>query len=554
MTVPPPGPHTVTERAGSSWEKWAVLVLLAYSGAFALVAPVTNYDSQVYNMARLCIAHSAGGLFGNKGWNTVRQIAFPWTFDAIHYPCLFLHWGYGLPSFACLTGILVIVFRLVAACGTAQRAWRCCLALTALPTLVFQATITKNDIPVVFAIGCWYYAWRLWRQEQRGVYVLFMALALSFAAGAKSSGLPFFVLLGGGTLWQMRSSPGPAIRFSIWIAVFFVSFGGVEIYLNNWRVYHAPLGPPAFIAQNRNRDGVAGGTANFIRYCFGNMDVGIDAFDPTSPVAGWLESACLDFERFVGLPKDIGYRSDFGDVDANMHFLRSGGDSDSDFGPIGALALLAGLVFVLALPRSDPVWKLAATGVAVFALTSYTVAWMVWNARFLMLAFCLFTLALTLWLDRLRPTGTSRFLQSAFSLLVIYSAVAYPCASFNRKPVDLWRAIAHRPAYEMKERLAMLEITSDIRRRASVIGSSVMLLQAGGDSWVFCIMELRGLHVLPVPVVSRESLLGASRVAHGALPVYLLTLNTPVDPTIAPTLRLIKNYGESESALYEWRP
>ena len=280
------------------WAKWIVLSLMAYYAAFAIVAPAMNYDSQVYNLARLAIAQT-GGLFGNHGWNSEREVLFPWSFDAIHYPFLFLRRGDCLPSFACFVGLQIIVYRLVAEARSARQAWWCCLALLAMPTVVFQAVCTKNDLAVVFAVGCWYYAWRLWRNERRDVYLLSMSLALSFAAGSKTTGLPFFGALGTYTLWQLRADRRAAVRFAVCMVAGFALLGSVEIYLNNALVYHSPLGRPAFLAQNKNRDGFSGATANFIRYCFGNLNVGIDAANPASPVAGWLQNACREFLRFV---------------------------------------------------------------------------------------------------------------------------------------------------------------------------------------------------------------------------------------------------------------
>lgn len=538
------------------WAKWAVVALLAYWTAFALVAPVTNYDSQTYNLARLSIAQ-AHGLFGNPGWSTVRQVVFPWTFDAIHYPFVLLRGGYNLPSFACFLGLLIIVYRRVAATGRAAHAWLCCLALLALPTLVFQSLCTKNDVAVVFGVACWYYAWGLWTAERRNVYLLFMALALAFAAGAKTSGLPLFALLGAFTLWHLRSSPWSAVRFVCWMAVFFVLFGSVEIYINNQRLYHAPLGPPEFIAQNQNRDGLAGGIANFIRYCFGNMSVGIDAANPSSPFASWMENTCRQFLSFVGLSNGVGYRSGFGEVDANMQFLKLGLDSESDFGPVGALALVASLIFVLALSHTDPVWKLAAAGIATMFLTSYTVAWMMWNTRFLVLSFALFTLALTLWILRLNLGAAGRFLRSAYFTLAVFSAVIYPLNSFNKRPSDLKEALIHRSAYGLRERLAMLEVVKDLQERTNVNRPSELLLHAGPDSWVFCIMDLPGLHVVSTPVLDMPALVAASK-HHGAgtgdLPVYVLLLNLPVDPALAPALTLVKKYGEIDTTLFKWEP
>ncbi len=538
------------------WAKWIVVTLLAYWATFAVVAPVMNYDSQVYNLARLFIAH-AGGLFGNHGWNSERQVLFPWTFDAIHYPFLFIYRGYCLPSFACFLGLLIIVYRLVAAARSPRQAWWCCLSLLAMPTLVFQSVCTKNDLAVVFAVGCWYYTWRLWQAERRGVYPLFMALALCFAAGAKTSGLPFFGLLGVFTLWKLRLDRRAAVHFAGWMALCFLLFGSVEIYLNNLLVYHSALGRPAFLAENQNRDGLAGATANFIRYCFGNMNVGIDAANPASPVAAWLENACRGFLNFVGLSGNLGYRNGYGEVDANMRFLKAGFDSASDYGPVGALALIASLVFVLARPPADPLWKLAAAGLATLVLTSYTIAWMMWNARFLLMSFCLFALALTLWLLRLGDHWPGRLLRSTFFILMAYSAVIYPLHSFNKKPSDLWLALMHRPAYEMSEMPPMLEVVRDLHARASAIEPSDLLLHAGSDSWVLCILEMRDVHVVPAPTIDPEILAAAShgsRHLPGVRPVFILTVNDPVDPSVDPTLTKIKTYDAAHAALYEWRP
>ncbi len=69
--------------------KWVVLSLLAYWLVYALVVPVTGWDSQTHDVARLLIANH-GGLFGNHGFNMVPQVSFPWGFNAVEYPFLFL--------------------------------------------------------------------------------------------------------------------------------------------------------------------------------------------------------------------------------------------------------------------------------------------------------------------------------------------------------------------------------------------------------------------------------------------------------------------------------
>ena len=536
------------------WGKWITLALLAYWGVFALVAPVMNWDSQTYNLSRLYVAHQ-GGLFGNTAWSSARQVFFPWTFDAIHYPFLPLLRGYCLPSFAWLVGVLVVVYRLVSMARTPAVAWWCCLSLLSLPTLIFQSICTKNDVAVVFALACWFYAWRLWRETGRDRYVGYMALALCFGAGAKTTGLPYLGVLGLFTTWHLRGRPGQAGRFVGLGIVFFLLFGSVETYLNNWLVYHAFLGPKEVIAPNVNHDGLAGAVATFIRWCFGNMNIGVDAPNPTSPFPGWMEDACRGFLRLVGL-QDLGYRATTGDTDANMRFLKLGFDVGSDYGPVGALAIIGGLIFLFARPWTDPIWKLAAAGFATLALTSYTIAWMMWDARFLVQTFALLTLGLSLWVFSLGTTGAGRCVRTFFQVLVVYSAIIYPLYSVAKKPSDLVKAVRHRLDYEMTERPLMLEIASDVRRLKPAIGSSPLLLLGSDDSWMLCILEIRGLHVLAAGALDQKALEAASRDRAGSSPrpVYVLYLDRPLDPGVEPLLTLVSKYQEPNSALYRWQP
>ena len=94
----------------------AASLILAYWALYAIVAPVTVWDSHTYNLARLLLAER-GGLFGNELWNDHRQQSFVWAFDAVHYPLLKIAWGVALPSFLCFVGVLVVVFLISRECS-----------------------------------------------------------------------------------------------------------------------------------------------------------------------------------------------------------------------------------------------------------------------------------------------------------------------------------------------------------------------------------------------------------------------------------------------------
>ena len=131
--------------------------ILVYWGIYALIAPVTNSDSHVYDLARLSVVERAG-FWQASAWNSIRQVIFPWTFDAIHYPFLKAGWGFALPSFLAFLGLLIIIFELIAPKSGSKAALWSVLTLLTMPTLMLQATTTKNDLVIAFGVGCWLYS------------------------------------------------------------------------------------------------------------------------------------------------------------------------------------------------------------------------------------------------------------------------------------------------------------------------------------------------------------------------------------------------------------
>lgn len=85
-----------TEAPALSWTgrvaRAVSLLMFAYWGLYALLAPVTNIDSQMYNLARLELA-LRGGLFANPYFTSVFHVMHPWGFDAVHLPFMALGWG-----------------------------------------------------------------------------------------------------------------------------------------------------------------------------------------------------------------------------------------------------------------------------------------------------------------------------------------------------------------------------------------------------------------------------------------------------------------------------
>jgi hypothetical protein len=203
-----------------------------------------------------------------------------------------------------------------------------------MPTMVYQAT-TKNDLVVVFLVGCWFYSLFRYRLERAPWLLVACGLSLGFLAGAKTSGIFFAILLFPVTLVIIRRYKAKLTPFLASLIASILLFGSVETSLLSYFRYGHPLGPRAFVKMYSNRDGTAGAMANFIRYYIGNISLGVYSDYGRSTLPGQLEALTRYSLRTLNLT-DAGYRSDF--HDSNLQFLKTDKDDSSDFGIFGWLA------------------------------------------------------------------------------------------------------------------------------------------------------------------------------------------------------------------------
>jgi hypothetical protein len=460
---------------------WA---LFLYWAVYCLVAPVTNIDSQMYNLARIVLAMK-GGLFGNGLFTSVFQVMWPWSFDAVHLPFLEIGWGFALPSFLCLAGTCYVAFAMVRSRFGAEAAWVAVVSLVALPCLVYQGTSTKNDIPVLFAGATWAYArWR-WEREQQGAHLFWMVLALGFMSGAKTTGALYAAILGAWTLWELRGSPRLAARALAGLALAALLFGSVETYVDSARLFGDPLGPPDVVRQLRNPDGLRGAAANLSRYVAGSVYTGPTYSREASPRLAALIGAERSLLSAAGL-SDAGYDPRFSE--RSLFFFQSGLEEISGFGPVGSVAMLVTLAACLRWRPKAPWWRLAMAALAGFVAVSATVAYSDWGNRYLISWYALGTLAAVcaLW-ERQTPIRVP--LRWGFALVAIASALATPLLSFNRGPSALMASVRDRRAFEtsafpligrVRDRLAEL--------RARAPGATIYYV-AVNDSLVLPILE-----------------------------------------------------------------
>jgi hypothetical protein len=459
--------------------------ILIYWGFVALTFPVTNWDSQVYNLSRLMIAERAG-FWQTHAWNSVFQVMWPWTWDAVHFPFLRLGFGFALPSFAALLGILAIIYNLVSPRSGPIPALWACLTVVAMPTIVLQATTTKNDLAVVFEIGCWLYALDRYFKRKRRVYVFLAALGLAFAIGTKTSAIPLSAICTLVTLYLLRCEYSSCLFFVGTYLPLLILFGSVETYALSYKCFHNILGSPGLYQYHANRDGLRGGAANLIRYFFGNLSLGIDGHDQKSGISTFLEKGSKYLLGFLHLT-NAGIHSNF--TDEKLKFLKTGNSAGMDFGLPGAIAMVASPILLLRF-RSNPVGAVtAAAGILALIIISLSIGWQEWNARFLCLPFVLFGIAFAqaTFADR----SSNRALQALFGFLVIWSVLSFPLLAEYERPADLSEVFRSRKNLQFSERTILKAVYERVSQIHSGEPKTTWFLVADSNSWTLPFMTLR---------------------------------------------------------------
>ena len=512
-----------------------IFSIIAYWGLLALVLPVSNVDSHVYNLGRLAIAENAG-FWQTSAWNSPRQVIFPWTFDAVHYPFLKIGWASSLPSFLCLLGLLVMVFNLVSGqWGTNVGLWSV-LSLLAMPTVMIQATTTKNDLAVVFGVGCWWYSLVRFQLRQSKFFIFTSALSLAFTAGSKTYAVPICGILTLVTVWILRKQVKTLLMFVWFYVPCVVLFSSIETYVLSWQIYRHPLGPSDFVHDQRNRDGLRGLSANFIRYYLSNVSFGVEgAYTNQSGLAQYLENSCRKILYYLRL-NNAGYAFPHFFNDTTLEFTKKGDEYYSDYGLIGFVALLISSVYVWRPRWRNPCWVLVASGFAALALNAFLVGWMPWNARFLCLSFVLFGVALSVIIFGEMRRGF--WLRQVFGVLVIWTAFILPFLCADRRPIDLARAFYSRE-----------ELTFDQRPEDRRVYDDVIALRKKETGRWF-IVAGKNSYLLPFLTLQRESWILTPRweqitkfpAPEKGLPSFILALNLPI-PADLP-VEIVKKYED----------
>ncbi len=509
--------------------------VLVYWGLYALVTPVTTDDSQIYNVARLALAQR-GGFFGNPYWTSPLHVMIPWTFDAVHLPFLQLGFGFGLPSFLCLVGTLVAVFRMMRDRFGPDAAWLTVAGLLALPCLVYQATSTKTDIPLVFCSAVWAYGFWRWRRERTWPHLFWMVLAIGFMVGAKTTGLVFGPLLALATLLSLRRNRLHLMRVTAGLAAAVLLFGGVENYVESARLYRNPLGPPWIVNDLRNQHGLRGLAANFSRYVAGGVYLGQSEWEPSrAAITRLADAERWAFARLGWLDAGSNFRS----PDADLFFHQSGLEEFSGFGPLGTAAMVLMLAACVRWRPRDWSWRLAIAALGCVLLISLTVVYSMWNNRYLLVPYSLLVIGCVCFLWE----GEGRWrhlLRWCLAVVAVPAAVAAPLLSFNRTPASLVAAVCDRTTFETIN----VPIDGRVRARLHELRAATpqcrIVIGVYHDSVVLPYLTDRTLAANVVANAAMPALLQSGKLAAGDLVVLefevALPQLAPVETVTAPNL------------------
>jgi hypothetical protein len=513
--------------------KALIISILLYWGVCALLLPVTTSDCQVYNLARLSIAEREG-FWQADAWNSIREVIYPWVFDAVHYPLLKAGWGFGLPSYLAFLGLLLIVYQLVTPRYGKHAALWSILTLLSMPTLMLQATTTKNDLIIVFGVGCWIFSLVRFRRNRNTFFLFTAALSLAFIAGSKNIALGTCAIAAVVTGWLLRRDFRHLLWFGFFLGPLLLVFGSFETYVLSWRLYRDLVGPKQFVTDQLNTDGLRGASANFLRYYAANISTGVDGIDCHSGFANFLEQKCRTLLGWLGL-QDAGCRRDYND--ATLPFLKDGFDSGFDFGVVGWMALFVSSCLLWKPNFRDLRWALSAAGFLAMLPVCYMIAWTPWNVRYFCLSFTLFGIVLALL--GFGVPGKNSWLQLSLGVVVIWSAVSLPLHCGQRRPFDLWNALFAREGVSLRQRSEMMPVYNDVLSlRAN--RADRWFLVASENAWTLPFLEQPRMEWEITPQWAQVK---ARLAKAGSEDSYALILNEPLPKDLP--VQIVKKYSLS---------
>ncbi|MBF0285764.1 MAG: hypothetical protein HQL51_15040 [Magnetococcales bacterium] len=397
-------------------------------------------DSLSYNMPRILLMMQEKSLFLTN-FNEYRMVSYPYGHDILHYLTLRWHSPYGSGHLSWLAYLVVVVgtYALVLRFTENRKlAWLTAFLIASLKLLLMQATSAKNDLPAAaVAVGSFLGAYNVF--TRRGLVDL-AALGVALTYGASVKGyMPAFVGMFGlfytgflaqqgrlRPLWTLlRGLKAKPLATLLALPLLLTFLTGLY-FAQNYARHQNIFGYPPLVEPLKNKDGLLGGAVNMFRYTLQSLDL-------STSTGGLLVEDLHD--AVLGDYKEVNVRFH---NNHNITFKRYGtppfipNEARSWFGPLGALLVIPGVLYVLFFVPGYP-RVVALTLVSFFVILSFQIVFIQYNNRFFSLFFAGSGLCAALFLQRLfRPLPAWNVALLRGGLIALASVVMIFTLTFHK--------------------------------------------------------------------------------------------------------------------------
>lgn len=375
----------------------AVVFFIACLYLFLLgwLIPPNFGDSLRYHLARVFLFQQDHTLFLNVvSPHQAHRAVFPVGSDILTHIFLRFYTDYGVAifSFMAYLGIGLGTYALARYYTSRPVAISASMVIISMPEVVYQATSTSNDIIIAFvAVFCILVAHSIYDQPKvRDILLVTLGLTFGIAVKTLFFGflIPFVVLL---SIVMIRRYGFPTLKKALshfkWAYILalipILVFSQVWLFVHNFLFAGGWLGPPDFVRDHRNLDGLLGAIANLVRYFFQSLDIlrvtnlAIDSFFGFSP-SQILTS--FYYSVFYPLWGNAGTTKPF-EIGLSI------GEGKSWFGPLSFLLVLPALWYSIIRRGPSLLRALALTLLGYVGLLAWQLRWTPWNNRFFTLFF-----------------------------------------------------------------------------------------------------------------------------------------------------------------------
>ena len=402
-------------------------MLYTYLFLQVLLFPTHEWDSMIYNVARVLMMIQENGLF-LQNFSNFQQVNFPVGFDILHFLFLRFYSDWFLSIFCFLSYLVIFMSTyslVVKLYSNKQLALIIAIFISSLIEIVLQSTSTKNDIPCSAMVNVSFLAAHLFLSSGNILCLILLlsslSLGLTFKTYFMGFALPFiflFIIMYYKNLQWTGVSIKKFIKCYSWIFLtqILVILLFIIFSFNNYKNHEGVLGNPQFIKDHTNSDGLKGASLNFVRYLTQSLGLPIQL---GGKYVNSVHEQILSRNKLFGMAHGEGLTED-NRLSHSLFGLPS--IDNSWYGPLGFLLILPSICYSIL--RGSRFLKLVAGSLlCFFLLTTYEIGWMPWNNRFFSLFFGGSGVCIAFFMK-------NRFNYKIIKYLLIYSILTLSYAAF----------------------------------------------------------------------------------------------------------------------------